>query len=372
MASLKRRGKNYYAQYYLGGKQKRVSLNTTSLQIAKEKLRQIESALFRDADLPLPTRTPLNKVVAAYCDHLTTVKTFRNAQRDMYYLREVFGPICDQLKVRNQSIRRKRIQITGRKPIPPIEAQTFEQITTAEFADFIARQVRTKKLAPKTANRFREILTRLYNWAMEQYGVRLPNNVNPASKVERYKERAREISFLSHDQIGQQLNCLEEFSTLQTMVAMYIYAGLRRAEVLWLTKNDVDLEAGVIRVCAKTINNEYWQPKTGHNRVVPISSKLRGYLSAYTAPETDEGWFFASPMGKRWEEDNFSSALKKVNKEKEVDWSCLDYRHTFGSHLAMKGESLYKISSLMGNSPDICRKHYAALLPESLVSVVEF
>jgi len=82
MASLKKRGKSYYAQYYLGGKQKRVSLNTTSHQIAKEKLRQIESALFRDADLPLPTRTPLNKVIAAYCDHLSTVKTFRNAQRD--------------------------------------------------------------------------------------------------------------------------------------------------------------------------------------------------------------------------------------------------------------------------------------------------
>jgi hypothetical protein len=26
----------------------------------------------------------------------------------------------------------------------------------------------------------------------------------------------------------------------------------------------------------------------------------------------------------------------------------------------------------MGNSPEICRKHYAALLPESLVECVEF
>jgi len=48
------------------------------------------------------------------------------------------------------------------------------------------------------------------------------------------------------------------------------------------------------------------------------------------------------------------------------------YRHTFGSQLAMKGESLYKISKLMGHSPEICRKHYAALLPESLLESVEF
>ena len=33
--------------------------------------------------------------------------------------------------------------------------------------------------------------------------------------------------------------------------------------------------------------------------------------------------------------------------------------------------SLYKISTLMGNSPEICRRHYATLMPESLVQSVE-
>ena len=48
MASLKKRGNIYYEQYYVGGKKKRVSLETSSLQIAKEKLRQHESARFRE------------------------------------------------------------------------------------------------------------------------------------------------------------------------------------------------------------------------------------------------------------------------------------------------------------------------------------
>ena len=38
----------------------------------------------------------------------------------------------------------------------------------------------------------------------------------------------------------------------------------------------------------------------------------------------------------------------------------------------MKGENLYKISTLMGNSPEICRRHYAALIPEELAESVEF
>jgi len=58
MACLKRRGKIYYAQYYVGRKQKRVSLETSSLQIAKEKIRQMESRLVRGDSNPLPTKTP--------------------------------------------------------------------------------------------------------------------------------------------------------------------------------------------------------------------------------------------------------------------------------------------------------------------------
>jgi hypothetical protein len=83
-------------------------------------------------------------------------------------------------------------------------------------------------------------------------------------------------------------------------------------------------------------------------------------------------WLFPSPWGKRWDADNFSQDLRTANEKAKLPWGALDYRHTFGSQLAMKGESLYKISALMGNSPEICRRHYAALLPETLVDSVEF
>jgi predicted transcriptional regulator len=43
-----------------------------------------------------------------------------------------------------------------------------------------------------------------------------------------------------------------------------------------------------------------------------------------------------------------------------------------GRQLAMKAESLYKIATLMGNSPEICQRHYAAVVPESLHTTVEF
>ena len=105
---------------------------------------------------------------------------------------------------------------------------------------------------------------------------------------------------------------------------------------------------------------------------MPISKTLREYLERYTPGASDGGWYFPSPQGKFRDPDNFSKALAEVNKAHALGWTCLHFRHTFGSQLAMKGESLFKISALMGNSPEICRRHYAALIPEAMADTVEF
>jgi len=128
----------------------------------------------------------------------------------------------------------------------------------------------------------------------------------------------------------------------------------------------------MIRIQAKTINGQYWQPKTKCNRVVPISQALRQYLDRYNPLENAHGLCFPSPKGELWDPDNFSSDLRNANKAANLPWACLDYRHTFGSQLAQNSVSLYKISTLMGNSPEICRKHYASLVPEAMVEEVEF
>jgi hypothetical protein len=159
------------------------------------------------------------------------------------------------------------------------------------------------------------------------------------------------------------------------MVAVLIFAGVRREELLWLTHDDLDLSAGangVIRIRAKTIDGESWQPKTKKNRAVPISFRLKTYLERWRFRHRKGPWLFPSPQGKRWDPDNFSQDLRAANEKANLPWGSLDFRHTFGSQLAMKGESLYKISMLLGNSPEICRRHYAALVPEALCDTVEF
>ena len=337
-------------------------------------------------------------MVGAYVDHIRTKKTAKSAQTDVYYLREAFGPCCDQIQITSRRVTSKSKK-RPRKPGQdrrckdrPIEADCIEAVTTTQIQQFIDARVRSRGLAPKTANRYREIICRIFNWALRQELIRMPNQLNPASRVERYKEQASKISYLTLLQIDEQLEVLRFKPQLQTMVAILIYAGLRREELLWLTLNDIDLSRrhgghGLIKIRAKTIDGQSWQPKTAVNRAVPINSSLRAYLDRYTPPKTEcpepadgfKGWYFPSPGGRGhrfgggwWDPDNFSRDLRAAQVETSLAWTCLDYRHTFGSQLAQRGISLFKISALMGNSPDICRRHYASVAPEAMHDDIEF
>jgi hypothetical protein len=133
MARLIKRGKVYYEQYYVGGKKKKVSLETISLQIAKEKLRQHESAGYRGEEVAIPTKTPIARVVGDFVRNMFGKKRARNAGKDVYYLREAFGPICPELQIKNEKISRK-----GKKR----PANKTEEICLVRFRRFSPSQNR--------------------------------------------------------------------------------------------------------------------------------------------------------------------------------------------------------------------------------------
>jgi integrase len=132
----------------------------------------------------------------------------------------------------------------------------------------------------------------------------------------------------------------------------------------------------MIRVRAKTLQTPHgprsWQPKTKRNRAVPISQALRDFLDRHTARPSDAALLFPSEAGTLRDPDDFSRELRLANKDAALPWSCLDYRHTFGSQLAQRGISLFKIATLLGNSPEICRRHYASITPEVMAGEVDF
>ena len=333
-----------------GGGRKQATAGPEPNQAATDKQPQPYSASAHGAADAFPVGTSLGAIVSKYVACMKTRRTRHGFTADLSYLRGIFGPVCAELERKRTNARRGKVKLGQELREPHIEATCFEEITTSQIADFIRESVQRYELQAKTANRYREVLHRLFSWAMDEGGIHIPGDVNPVDKVKRYKESAPQIRFLSLEQIDQQFEVLKGYPVLCTLVAVYIYAGLRREEGLWLTAEDVDLNAGkygIIRVQAKTVNGESWESKTKVNRVVPISNALRTFLDHYERPEVPGRWYFPSPRGKRWDANNFSEALRRINRAAGLPWSSLDYRHGFGSLLAMKGESLYYADSMI-------------------------
>lgn len=382
MACIYRRGQVWWTKFKHRGALYRKSLRTSNRHLARDRARQLESSI-KDGCFTLATSctpTPLIQVLEAFCEFLRTTKTAKSAQTDIYYLRQLFGPVCPALQINaRKPISAKELlrRIAAAKPSELRPGPThlrpvfIEDLTTAAVSSFLTDRMRQRQLAPKTVNRLREVAHRICQWCATQRNVRFPGNVNPVSAVERVRESAPEVRFLGLEQIAKQLDVLDPYPQLRVMVAALIYAGLRREEMVWLTPGDFDVRAGMIRVRAKTIESDFWEPKTKRNRAIPISQTLADILQEYK-PSQAAQWYFPSPRGFRWDPDNFSRRLRAINRKHGLPWSCLDYRHTFGSQLAQKGVSLTKIAELMGNSPEICRRHYVALLPEQMTDVVEF
>lgn len=376
MATLYRRGKTWWAYTCSGTKRLRWSLETTDERIARQKLRKIEYQQ-DTGELELPSHTPIDLFLQAFCEHLETIRSRKAYKNDLSYLRIFFGAVCEALKPGSTTNRRFAPQ--NPRPVKDqfarlhVRIGTLEELSPGMIDEFITRRIKQDGIANKTANRHREILHVMFNYAIRHHAFRSLNRrfPNPVDAVSRRREAEHQIRHLSLEQIGEQLEALAGNRTIQTMVAVYIYSGLRREEALWLTPKDVDLDNSMIHVRQKEINGEKWKPKTGRNRRVPISTDLQQFIEAY-GDVAGKTWYFTTPRGKRWDPDNFSERLRTLNNSAKLEWGCLDFRHTFGSQLAMKGESLFKISELMGNSPDICRRHYAALTPELMRDTVEF
>ena len=379
MASIYRRGKTWWIEYLVNGKRKQQSLRTTNERVARDRKKQYE-ALGTVNQLPEPSSTPIIPLLESFCRHLKATGTRESAKTDISRLRGFFGPCSLSLRLPPRTPRKHRVEPTDAPELENpgngmrLRITKLEQLTPLIVNNDLAERVAEGDIQPKTANHYRELLHRLFKYAAEHHGYVCPDvrYRNPIEGVTRWKESAPEIRWLTLDQIAMQLGAVEQHLTIHALVATYIYAGLRRAEALWLACSDVDLDQRLIRVRAKTVDGESWQPKTKRNRVVPISTSLATILKRYTAERSRSRWFFPAPQGGRWQPDNFSHDLAALNRAAGLEWACLDFRHTFGSHLAQRGVSLYKISQLMGNSPEICRRHYAALVPEAMHNEVEF
>lgn len=158
--------------------------------------------------------------------------------------------------------------------------------------------------------------------------------------------------------------------TWQTMIALGLLTGLRQSELLALEWQDCDLVAGRLLVRRAVVNGVVGTPKSGKSREVPLNDDAVAWLKShknlrrlvFTPPDADR--YFRRNECRRplW------SACRKAGLRR-IGWHVL--RHTFASHLVMRGAPLKAVQDLLGHATIEMTLRYAHLAPAARREAVQ-
>jgi integrase len=147
------------------------------------------------------------------------------------------------------------------------------------------------------------------------------------------------------------------------MIFVAMRTGLRRGELLGLRWVDVDLDVGRILVRQAYVRGHFVTPKSGKPREVPLGDEVIEELRIHRHERgplvfcDHEGKPFTSGM-LMWPLDR----ARRNAKLRPIGWHVL--RHTFASHLAMRGKPLKVIQEMLGHSSIETTMIYSHLMPE--------
>ncbi len=174
------------------------------------------------------------------------------------------------------------------------------------------------------------------------------------SKVKKLPVAKGKIDFYTSEELKILLENIND--TWKLIVLLGARAGLRRGEIFNLQWSDIDFNRNLISIVQK---ND-WSPKTYQSRYVPISEDLLILLKKY-ADNKKEEYIIKNKSGHKFDLDVATAYFIKIIKKLNLRGSLHTLRHTFASHLAQAGESLYTISKLLGHTSIQTTEIYAHL-----------
>jgi integrase len=161
--------------------------------------------------------------------------------------------------------------------------------------------------------------------------------------------RLRTYDWLRRDELGP---CSTDFEPIARFA---IFTGLRRREVVFLQRGDVDLANGVIQVRVKP--HLGFTPKNGKERSVPIDPVLRPILEQHLRDEVKpapNAFVFPQRGGARrsertlWFAEATAATSARAGIGRELTFH--DLRRTYGAMCIEAGMDLLTVSKLLGHS----------------------
>lgn len=238
--------------------------------------------------------------------------------------------------------------------LPEFGDSRLDQIGPSEIEEYKAKKLMSD-LSRKTVNNHLTVLRKLLSTAVEW------RVLSSVPQVKWLKTPPAEFDFLTYDEVARLVaSAVGEWRALITVAAR---TGLRQGELRALRWQDVDLEAGRIVVRRSVWREIVVSPKNGRTREIALSKKTAVALSQH--PRRGE-CVFSDPDGSmlskgamRWP---LWSACDRAGLRR-IGWHCL--RHTFASHLVMRGAPIKAVQELLGHSTIEMTMRYAHLSPDA-------
>ena len=213
---------------------------------------------------------------------------------------------------------------------------------------------------PTVANRCVDILVKMFNLA-EQWEMRPPGR-NPCRSVRRYKVDPHKERFLTPAELARLGRTLDIAPAKRlasrhaaAAIRLLVLTGCRRNEIMGLAWDDLDFEAGEMRLR---------DSKTG-GRIVPMPPAASEVLAALPRVAGNPWVFPGRKKGTR--QVNINDSWDRIRRHAGLDDVRLhDLRHTFASRALAIGEGLPMIGKLLGHNKIETTARYAHLARESV------
>jgi integrase len=225
----------------------------------------------------------------------------------------------------------------------PLGAITAARISAWKAEQLSATCPRTKKpFSAAAINRPLAALRHLLKLAYEEWEL-----LRAVPKIRLEKEPQGRIRWLEADEEARLLEACRASRTkhLAQVVTVALETGLRRAELLGLTWDRVDLSRGVIRIETT---------KSGRRREVPMRQVVYELLAALPGPRE----------GRLWPARKIRTAFESaVTAAGLADFRFHDCRHHFASWFMMRDGGLPALKEVLGHADLKTTLIYAHLSP---------
>jgi integrase len=146
-------------------------------------------------------------------------------------------------------------------------------------------------------------------------------------------------------------------------------AGLRCGEMIALEWIDVDLAKRQLCVQRSDWNGQVTMPKGGRLRYVPLTVRLTNALREHRQLKSSR--VLCQSDGTPFTRQQVQYRIKRASRRAHVQEGVHVLRHSFCSHLAMRGAPARAVQELAGHSDLGMTQRYMHLSPAALESAIE-